>query len=156
MSVSAVRDHYLTFAIFPTLLFSHCTVSTTLRSCDNDLLLVMMLYLVSCSMGSVKSLLEEKIPGVYVLSLMIGKRLHVLSCAVLHCPVPYCTVLYCTVLWFVLHRNVLYCAVLCCGVLWCAVLRSRCAVTIMNQVVVYAPAERAETIPHWPLPAVRD
>jgi hypothetical protein len=33
----------------------------------------MMLYLVPCSMGSVKSLLEEKIPGVYVLSLMIGK-----------------------------------------------------------------------------------
>ncbi len=96
-------------------------------------------------MGSVKSLLEEKIPGVYVLSLMIGKRLHVLSCAVLHCPVPYCTVLYCAVL---------YCTVL--FVLCCAVLRSRCAATIMSQVVVHAPAERAETIPHWPLPAVRD
>ncbi len=67
------RQNYLTFAIFPTLLFSHCTVSTTFTlkilwpcpfTCDD---------VVSCSMGSVKSLLEEKIPGVYVLSLMIGK-----------------------------------------------------------------------------------
>jgi hypothetical protein len=94
-------------------------------------------------MGSVKSLLEEKIPGVYVLSLMIGKRLHELYCTVLHCPAPYCTVLH----------------VLCCAMLWCAVcavLRSRCAVTTMSQVVVYAPAERAETIPHRPLPTVRD